>query len=126
MYNCLLISLKIILYFFSRYIADLNTYRSVVLIDKNEHELINDLEIIIGKLQSFDKWVGITTPNIIGAPAGYCLWVDLEEEIFGSFWFQIRSIKFKQKEISIKLKKLRPITQTTVDRNTTLDNSSEQ
>ena len=39
---------------------------------------------------------------------GYCLWVKLEELPFGKHWFQVRSVKFKENEIYLQLKYLRP------------------
>lgn len=94
-----------------RYIANINAYRDLIVISKEERELIKDLRIITERIRSVYKssWIGITTPDTIGAPAGHCLWVDLQEEVFGSYWYKIKSVKFRDTEIMLTIRTIRPV-----------------
>lgn len=94
-----------------RLVADLAAYRDVVIVSKEEHFLTRDLESVKKRLQKCNtRWVGITTPDTIGAPAGHALWVELTEEVFGTYWYKIQSVKFRRNEILLKLKTIRPVT----------------
>lgn len=96
-----------------RYVASLNEYRDVIVIEEDGKDLHVDLEVIKKRLSNAFKtrWIGITTPKTIGAPAGYCIWVDLHEEVFGKYWYKIRSVSFRGDEILLKIKPLKAITQ---------------
>lgn len=94
-----------------RYVANINAYRDLIVISKEERELIKDLQIVKERIRSVykNRWIGITTPETIGAPVGHCLWVDLQNEVFGSYWYKIRSVKFCDKEILLTIKTIRPV-----------------
>lgn len=40
--------------------------------------------------------------------SGYAFWCTLEKLPFGKHWFQVRSLKIKDKEVFLQLKYLRP------------------
>lgn len=109
-----------------RYVANLKEYRDVIVVSAEEKELLVDLDVVKKRLgNSFkEKWIGITTPKTIGAPAGYCMWVDLPEEVFGRYWYKIRSVSFRKNEILLKIKPVRAISLNTSleERNTTKTN----
>lgn len=94
-----------------RYVTNLKEYRDVIVVSGEEKELLVDLDVVKKRLgNSFKgKWIGITTPKTIGAPAGYCMWVDLPEEVFGRYWYKIRSVSFRKNEILLKIKPVRAI-----------------
>lgn len=93
-----------------RHVAHLNSYRTVIVIDKAEADLIKDLSIVRNHLKRYtERWFGYTTPDVLSAPAGHCVWVDLTQEIYGTYWYKIKSIRLKKKEISLRLKIIRPI-----------------
>lgn len=94
-----------------RYVANLKEYRDVIVVNADEKELLVDLDVVKKRLgNSFrDKWIGITTPKTIGAPAGYCMWVVLPEEVFGRYWYKIRSVSFRNNEVLLKIKPVRAI-----------------
>lgn len=89
----------------------LQTYRDVISIDEREKDLLHFLQVINNKIRRYDatRWVGITTPRIIGAPAGHCIWVQLENPVFGAYWYKIRSIKFKRNEVILSVVQVRPV-----------------
>lgn len=94
-----------------RYVANLQQYRDVIVINGAEKDLHVDLEVVKKRLSNTfkNKWIGITTPRTIGAPAGYCIWVDLPAEVFGTYWYKIRSVSFRDNEILLKIKPVRAI-----------------
>ncbi|KAF5270372.1 hypothetical protein FQR65_LT05560 [Abscondita terminalis] len=103
-----------------RFVASLQSYRDVVVVCKDETDLLHDLDKVkkqICNLYSPERWIGITDPNTVGAPAGYCLWVELPEHIFGSYWYQIKRVRFKTNEVLIKLKAIRPVDSSVVNLN---------
>lgn len=95
-----------------RFVEPLNSYRDLVKLADDETDLINNLIAVRRRCSNFfpkDFWIGITEPAIIGAPAGYNLWVTLDEEVFGSYWYKIKTVKFYNKEVRIKLEVVRPV-----------------
>ncbi|CAH2244141.1 uncharacterized protein LOC120630041 [Pararge aegeria] len=88
-------------------------YRDIVKLSPAEVELKRDLLEAQCKLQSIfpnTHWVGISSSEAIGHPSGICIWTEIENQPFGVFWFQIKSIKFRDYEVIITLKCLRHIT----------------
>lgn len=100
-----------------RLVANLKAYRDVIVVSKDEHDLLHDLEVVRKRIASVYKgrWIGITTPDIIGAPATHCLWVELPEEVFGSYWYKIKTVKFRDQEVLLKIAIVRPVNKTTAD-----------
>lgn len=94
-----------------RYIKNINAYRDVVIISKEEKELIYDLEIVRERLRKVftNSWIGITLPKTIGAPVGHCVWVELSEEVFGSYWYKVRSVKYRDNEVLLSVKAIRTV-----------------
>lgn len=87
-------------------------YRDVVLISAAEVELIKHLTETKRTIMSFNKyqWIGITDSNeLCYSRSGICIWTEIEYEPFGPFWFQIKTVAFRDKEVLIKVKCLRHI-----------------
>lgn len=89
-------------------------YRDVVIVSPAEVELKkNFLEVQHMLKMSYPNihWIGITDSNSFGfSSAGICLWTEIDNQPFGPFWFQIKSLKFRENEIIVILKCLRYIT----------------
>ncbi|KAM3964900.1 uncharacterized protein ACR2FA_000788 [Aphomia sociella] len=87
-------------------------YRDVVIISAAETELKRDLMEGLHKLRSVcgSQWIGITDTEFLGqSSSGVCLWTEIENQPFGPFWFQIKTIKFRDQEVIVLLKCLRHI-----------------
>lgn len=88
-------------------------YRDIVLVSAAEQELKKDLLDAQHYLHSgypIIQWIGITDGASIGY-SGMCLWTEIDNQPFGAYWFQIRSIKFRDGEIMLTLKSIRYITE---------------
>ncbi|XP_049872568.1 uncharacterized protein LOC126371306 [Pectinophora gossypiella] len=86
-------------------------YRDVVLLSPAEVDLKRDLIEAQHKLRSVypnKHWIGITDGELIGHP-GLCLWTEIDNQPFGPFWFQIKSLKYREEEIIITVKCIRHI-----------------
>ncbi|KAE8749874.1 hypothetical protein FOCC_FOCC003343 [Frankliniella occidentalis] len=98
-----------------RYVEYLSVYRDMVILHSSEADLKVEIDRVQSKLRSFygdGKWLGITSPDTIGAPAaGHCLWTKLEDVAFGFHWFQIKQICFQEREIVIRLKVIRAVSE---------------
>ncbi|XP_026748930.2 uncharacterized protein LOC113509724 [Galleria mellonella] len=87
-------------------------YRDVVVISAAETELKRDLLEGLQKLRHVcsTHWIGITDREILGQGlSGICLWTEIENQPFGPFWFQIKTIKFREQEVIVLLKCIRHI-----------------
>lgn len=88
-------------------------YRDIVLLSPAEIELKKDFWDAESKLRTLFTnvhWIGISDPEVIGYPPGICLWTEIDNQPFGAFWFQIKSVKFRDFEIIVLLKCIRHIT----------------
>lgn len=98
-----------------RYVDSLGVYRDVVTISREEQNVIQDVLTVkqrVEELYSNEHWVGITTPETIGAPASYSLWVELPEgTTFGLYWFKIKRVKFDNNETCLRIKIIRSVNQ---------------
>uniref|UniRef100_A0A1Y1MGL8 Uncharacterized protein n=1 Tax=Photinus pyralis TaxID=7054 RepID=A0A1Y1MGL8_PHOPY len=94
-----------------RYVANVESYRDVILVSNEEADLIRDLEAVKKRVCGFytDHWIGISDPSIIGTPSGYAIWTEAPAEIFGKYWYKIRKVQFRHKEVLLKLKIIRPV-----------------
>ncbi|KAJ8917197.1 hypothetical protein NQ315_012689 [Exocentrus adspersus] len=95
-----------------RFVEQLNSYRDVITVAHQEDKFITNLLAVKKRIEEgFLKtpWVGITEPDTVGAPVGYNLWVELEEEVFGRYWYRVRTVDFLQNEIRLKLDVIRPV-----------------
>lgn len=89
-------------------------YRDVVLISAAETDLKRDLLDAQIKLHSIssNQWIGITDTDSLGYnPPGICLWTEIDNQPFGPFWFQIKTIRFRDQEVIVCLKCLRHISE---------------
>lgn len=88
-------------------------YRDIILISPAEVELKKDLFEAQHKLRAIfpnTHWIGITDTEAIGHnPSGVCLWSEIDNQPFGPFWFQVRSLKFRDEEVLVSVKCLRHI-----------------
>lgn len=112
-----------------RYVNKLGTYKDLIVMNRNEQILCDDIVKVQLRIANFyaeqidgvdDLWLGFTHPNTIGAPAAYCIWTTLNGDsntttamdstnAFGEYWFQIKTIKFHDAHTEIQLKVLRPV-----------------
>ncbi|XP_030747750.1 uncharacterized protein LOC115876192 [Sitophilus oryzae] len=100
-----------------RFVEPLNSYRDVVKIDADETDFIENVLAVKKKVKQELRanvlknpvWVGITDPSMIGAPVGYNLWVILPVEVFGTYWFKVKTVEFLQNEVRLKLEVVRSL-----------------
>lgn len=102
-----------------RYANDLNAYRDLIVINPNETEFSHDIEIVRNRITNFYKtksiWFGYTSTKLddVLSPTPHCIWTDLDASIpFGHYWFQVKTLRFKDDEVMIKIKMLRPLRKT--------------
>ncbi|CAH0399871.1 unnamed protein product [Chilo suppressalis] len=90
-------------------------YRDIVLLSAAEVELKKDLYDVQHKFEvasSNQKCIGIIDAETLGINAsGLCIWTEIENEPFGPFWFQIKSIKFRPEETMVSVKCVRYISE---------------
>lgn len=97
-----------------RFVEPLDSYRDVITISTDEEDFINNLLVVKKKIDDgFIKkpWLGITDPDTVGAPVGFNLWVELKEEVFGKYWYKVKTVEFRENEIRLKLDIIRPVKQ---------------
>lgn len=104
-----------------RYVAKLNVYKDLIVLNKDENILVGDLIRVKNQILSnnLNTWYGFTEPCDIGTPAAaYCIWTSFDETngseeatsvVFGEYWFQIKSIRLKVNVMEICVEVLRPI-----------------
>lgn len=92
-----------------RFVDSLQSYRDLIAISSTEKDLITDLAIVKKRIVQAGHlvWIGLTDSSVIGAPVPPCLWTELDGIPFGEYWFQIKTVRFRDTEILIKLKMLR-------------------
>ncbi|CAG9854601.1 unnamed protein product [Phyllotreta striolata] len=102
-----------------RLVEELGSYRDVVTICPEEEDFIKNIKSIKTKIEReviTKAWVGITEPSTIvenflvflGAPVGYNLWVVLPKEVFGKYWYRVKTVEFLDREIRLRLDIVRP------------------
>lgn len=87
-------------------------YRDIVIVSDAEVELKRDLINIQIKLRSAypqDFWIGISDSEFMEYSSSVCLATEIDNQPLGPFWFQIKSVKFRDVEIIIMLKCVRHI-----------------
>ncbi|KAI9580016.1 hypothetical protein GQX74_000804 [Glossina fuscipes] len=104
-----------------RYVEQVRTYRDIVSLQHTEKDLRKLLRDISQKLQMFylsqnqRMWIGVTNSNAIGVSQypgqtlDIYIWVELDELAFGQYWFTIKTVKFRENEVMLKLKMVRPV-----------------
>lgn len=88
-------------------------YRDIVIVSPAEVELKRDLLEAQHKLRTVcpNIWIGITDADSLGfSSTSLCLWTEIDNQPFGPFWFQIKTLKFRNDEIMVSLKCIRHIT----------------
>ncbi|KAK9871261.1 hypothetical protein WA026_011533 [Henosepilachna vigintioctopunctata] len=102
-----------------RYVDELGRYKKIVQIPNTEDMFIENLSVAKRRLERFfngSKWIGITFPNTPGAPVGFNLWVDIDEQIFGTYKFLVKGLNFLDNEISLKLKTINTVDNRAISR----------
>lgn len=100
-------------YLEKRYVPHLNCYKKIIKISKNDEIFIENLSIIKRRLENFyqnSKWIGITT-DTPGAPVGFNIWVNIDEEIFGAYRFRVTDVSFNEDQVLLKLETIGPCKQ---------------
>lgn len=104
-----------------RYVDNVKGYRDIVTLQKSERSLEKMLKDIRDKLQLFysqqnpQMWIGITSGPLPGMTKPQPdalethLWVEIKDLAFGQYWFSIKSIRFRDNEIILKLKDVQPV-----------------
>lgn len=109
-----------------RYVNKLNTYKDLIVLDRQEQILCDDLTKVKNHIltQMPNTWFGYTSPIDVGAPAVYCIWTTLDDtngaqtgsELpknasvgFGEYWFQIKGIHLGMNMMEVQTTILRPI-----------------
>lgn len=99
----------------NRLVQSLQAYRALVVISSTDESLAKDMQIVRQRIKSFyshkqpEYWMGFTDASMIGVPHGHCIWTELDGIPFGEYWFQIKTIRFRDSEALIKLKMLKPM-----------------
>lgn len=89
-------------------------YRDIVLLSAAELELQRDLFDIRKKLLALnhDLWIGITDSDELGYNrSGVCLWTEIDDQPLGPIWFQIKTVTLRDKEIIVKVRCVRHISE---------------
>lgn len=92
-----------------RHVSSISAYRDLIVLNNTERDLkklLDSIKLRIG-FYNPDAWIGITDSKMVGTPAGHCLWTEIDELPFGQYWFQIKSIKFRDNEVYLKIKSVR-------------------
>ncbi|XP_055715683.1 uncharacterized protein LOC129809683 [Phlebotomus papatasi] len=97
-----------------RLVSPLESYRDVIVVDvHSESAIANDLDIVCCKLLSVhgqkgdNHWIGVTKSH---NRESVLIWTELESfYTFGRYWFQIKTVRFRNNEILLKLKVLRSV-----------------
>ncbi|XP_017054032.1 uncharacterized protein LOC108096705 [Drosophila ficusphila] len=104
------------------FVEQVGGYRDVVVLQRSERELEKLLHSSAGQLQKFyqrfvpNMWVGITC----GSYGSYkhtphpgqletCIWTETSDLAFGEYWFSIKTLRFRDQEVQLKLKMVRPV-----------------
>ncbi len=98
----------------NRLVQSLQSYRALVVVSKTDESLTKDIQLVYQRVKRFYAnnpafWMGYTDSDMIGAPHGSCIWTELEGIPFGEYWFQIKTVRFRNNEALIKLKMLKPM-----------------
>lgn len=102
------------------YVEEVKDYRDVISLHKTEKSLDKMLRDIRDKLQLFyshqnpQMWIGITSGQLTGISnpslaLNTFLWVEMKDLAFGQYWFSIKSIRFRDNEIILKLKEVQNV-----------------
>ncbi|XP_034659859.1 uncharacterized protein LOC117895985 [Drosophila subobscura] len=104
------------------FVEQIGDYRDVIALQRSERELEKLLLTSAGQLQMFyqrfvpNMWVGISN----GSLGNYkhtphhgqletCIWAEMDDLAFGEYWFSIKTLRFRDQEVLLKLKTVRPV-----------------
>ncbi|XP_001359272.3 uncharacterized protein [Drosophila pseudoobscura] len=110
-------------YYLGRYFVEqIGDYRDVIALQRSERELEKLLIRDAGQLQMFyqrcvpNMWVGISYGSLgnykhIPHPAQLetCIWAELNDLALGEYWFSIKTLRFRDQEVLLKLKTVRAV-----------------
>ncbi|EDV94946.1 uncharacterized protein LOC6567435 [Drosophila grimshawi] len=104
------------------FVEQLGGYRDVVVLQRSERELEKLLLSSASKLQLFyqrfvpNMWVGITKGSVgnykhkpHATQLDTCVWTELRDMAFGEYWFSIKTLRFRDREVQLKLKMVRAV-----------------
>lgn len=123
-----------------RYADPLKDYRDVILIDKRaETEIVKDFERMKSEISEFynNRNEGIPFFGYSSEAPGCdtslfgsnscCLWTELDADLpFGKYWFTVKTVKFRENEITVKIKCLRPVSDSDQQRTTSSEKSKHK
>ncbi|KAH8383097.1 hypothetical protein KR009_006765 [Drosophila setifemur] len=104
------------------FVEQVGDYRDVVVLQRSERELEKMLIASASQLQMFyqrfvpNMWVGITSGsfdsyNHTAQPGQLetCIWTELSDLAFGEYWFSIKTLRFRDQEVQLKIKMVRAV-----------------
>lgn len=109
------------------FVEEVGGYRDVVVLQRSERDLEKMLQNSAAQLQMFyrrlvpNMWVGITCGSFgsythTGHPGQLetCIWTELSDLAFGQYWFSIKTLRFRDKEVQLKIKMVRAVEEETL------------
>jgi hypothetical protein len=95
-----------------RRVDSILAYRDLIVLPEAECDMIRYMKIVAKRIEDHHgqqhKWIGITDKQVVGAPAGFCVWTELEDVPFGKYWFEVKTVRFRDNEVLIRVKMIRP------------------
>ncbi len=94
-----------------RRVDSIAAYRDLIVLPDSECDMIRDLQIVAKRIDDHHKqtkWIGITDKHMVGAPAGFCVWTELDNVPFGRYWFEVKTVRFRDNEVLVRVKMIRP------------------
>lgn len=103
------------------YVSEIQSYRDVVSLHRSERELKKLLQDVSFRLQQYFEaeqqrqiWIGVSMGAVSGVtPQPQAIdtfvWSELDDLAFGEYWFSIRTVRFRNNEVILKLKAVRPV-----------------
>ncbi|XP_022219385.2 uncharacterized protein LOC111072067 [Drosophila obscura] len=104
------------------FVEQIGDYRDVIALQRSERELEKLLLTSAGQLQMFyqrfvpNMWVGISNGSMRNykhtqhpGQLDTCIWAELNDLAFGEYWFSIRTLRFRDQEVLLKLKTVRAV-----------------
>lgn len=102
------------------YVTDIQSYRDIVSLhcfEKNLEKLLKSVRFRLlqyYELKEPKLWIGLTMNPISGVAhqlqaSDTFIWTELDDLAFGEYWFSIRTVRFRDNEVILKLKVIRPV-----------------
>ncbi|KAH8326125.1 hypothetical protein KR067_002123 [Drosophila pandora] len=109
------------------FVEEVGGYRDVVVLQRSERDLEKMLQNSAAQLQMFyrrlvpNMWVGITsgsygsyTHTVHPGQLETCIWTELSDLAFGEYWFSIKTLRFRDQEVQLKIKMVRAVEEETL------------